>query len=89
MRCANFAVLLMHNAYRRRRPLERVGRLEAMMEQRGRQLDLLAFTRRAIQHQRLDPMLRLEVTVLLKLLLNECSAARAKVQEANDEQDNA
>jgi hypothetical protein len=60
-----------------------------MMEQRGRQLDLLAFTRRAIQHQRLDPMLRLEVTVLLKLLLNECSAARAKVQEANDEQDNA
>jgi hypothetical protein len=78
----------MHSAYRRRRPLERVGRLEAMMEQRGRQLDLLAFTRRAVQHQRLDPM-RLEVTVLLKLLLNECSAARANVQEANDEQDNA
>jgi len=59
------------------------------MEQRGRQLDLLAFTRRAIQHQRLDPMRRLEVTVLLKLLLNECSVTRAKVQEANDEQDNA
>jgi hypothetical protein len=59
-----------------------------MMEQRGRQLDLLAFTRRAVQHQRLDPM-RLEVTVLLKLLLNECSAARANVQEANDKQDNA
>jgi hypothetical protein len=78
----------MHSAYRRR-PLERVGRLEAMMEQRGRQLDLLAFTRRAVQHQRLDPMLCLEVTVLLKLLLNECSAARANVQEANDEQDNA
>jgi hypothetical protein len=60
-----------------------------MMEQRGRQLDLLVFTRSAIEHQRLDPMVRLEVTVLLKLLLSECSAGRAQMQEATDEQDNA
>jgi hypothetical protein len=56
-----------------------------MMEQRRRQLDLLVFTRSVIQHQRLDPMVRLEVATLLKLLLNECSAARTKVQEADDE----
>jgi hypothetical protein len=75
----------MHSAYRRHRRLKRVGRVEAMMEQRWRQFDLLVLTTGAIQHQRLDPMVRLEVTGLLKLLLNECSAARAKVQEADDE----
>ena len=47
-----------------------------------RQLDLLV---RACQRQRLDPMVRMEVTSLLKLLLDECSAALAKAKEAADE----
>ena len=75
----------MHSAYPCHRHLERVGRLEAVMEQRWRQLDLLVLTTGAIQHQRLGPMARLEVTGLLKILLNECSAALAKAQEADDE----
>ena len=47
------------------------------MEQHARwqQLDLLVLATSAIQHRRLDPTIRSEVTGLLKLLLNECSAA--------------
>jgi len=58
-----------------------------MMEHhaRWRQLDLLVLATSAIQRQRLDPMIRSEVADLLKLLLNECSAARAKAKEADDE----
>jgi hypothetical protein len=75
----------MHSAYPRHHRLERVGRLEAMMGQQWRQLDLLVLTTGAIQHQRLDPLVRLEVTALLKLLLDECSAALAKAKETDDE----
>ncbi|MGY4167630.1 MULTISPECIES: hypothetical protein [Bradyrhizobium] len=56
-----------------------------MMEQQLRQLDLAAVTAGTVQHQRLDPLIRLEVTSLLKLLLDECSTARAKVTEADNE----
>jgi hypothetical protein len=58
-----------------------------MMEQhaRWRQLDLVVLAKSAIQHQRLDPMVRSEVTGLLKLLLNECSTAPATAKEADDE----
>ena len=57
------------------------------MEQNAqwRQLDLLVLATSAIQRQRLDPMVRAEVTALLKLLLNEYSAALAKAKEADDE----
>ena len=57
------------------------------MEQRTqwRQLDLLELATGAVQRQRLDPIVRAEVTGLLKLLVNECSAARAKAKEAVDE----
>ena len=47
------------------------------------QLDLLVFANRETQSQRLDPMVRAEITGLLKLLLDECSAANAT--EAADE----
>ncbi len=50
-----------------------------------RQLDLLELATTAIQRQRLDPMMRVELTGLLKLLINECSAALAKAKEADDE----
>jgi len=50
-----------------------------------RQLDLLVLATSASQHQRLDPMIRAEVTGLLKLLIDECSAALAKVKETTDE----
>jgi hypothetical protein len=50
-----------------------------------RQLDLLKLATTAIQRQRLDPMMRAELTGLLKLLINECSAALAKAKEADDE----
>ena len=50
-----------------------------------RQLDLLEVASTAIQQQRLDPMMRTELTVLLKLLINECSPALAKAKEADDE----
>ena len=50
-----------------------------------RQLDLLKLATTAIQRQRLDPMMRAELTSLLKLLINECSAALAKAKEADDE----
>jgi len=51
----------------------------------GRQLDLLVLARRNTRYQRLDALARAEVTVLLKLLLDECSAALAKATEAADE----
>lgn len=50
-----------------------------------RQFDLLEFGSTAIQRQRLDPMMRTELTGLLKLLINECSAPVAKVEEADSE----
>ena len=50
-----------------------------------RQLDLLELATTAIQRQRLDPMMRMELTGLLKLLINECSAALGKAKEADDE----
>ena len=50
-----------------------------------RQLDLLGLAANAIQRQRLDPMMRTELTGLLKLLINECNAALAKAKEADDE----
>ena len=50
-----------------------------------RQLDLLEVASTAIQQQRLDPMIRTELTGLLKLLINECSATLAKAKEADDE----
>ncbi len=50
-----------------------------------RQLDLLVLATSAIQRQRLDPMVRAEVTALLKLLLNEYCAVLAKAKEAGDE----
>ena len=57
------------------------------MEQNAqwRQLDLLVLATSAIQRQRLDPMTRTEIINLLKLLLNEYSAALAKAKEADDE----
>jgi len=66
---------------------ERVGRVEAMMERHAqwRQLDLLELATTPIQRQWLDPMMRMELTGLLKLLINECSAVLAKAKEANDE----
>lgn len=48
-----------------------------------RQLDLLVLANNETQFQRLDPMVHAEVTGLLKLLLDECSAANAT--EAADE----
>jgi hypothetical protein len=48
-----------------------------------RQFDLLVLANNQTQFQRLDPMLRAEVTGLLKLLLDECRAANAT--EAADE----
>jgi hypothetical protein len=58
-----------------------------MMEQhaRWRQLDLVVLATSAIQQQRLDPMIRSQVTGLLKLLLAECSAAPAMAKEADHE----
>ena len=51
----------------------------------GRQLDLLEPATTATQRQRLDPMMRTELTGLLKLLINECNAALAKAKGADDE----
>jgi hypothetical protein len=77
----------MHIAYLHRLRRERLGGAEAMMEQntRWRQLDLLELAASAIQRQRLDPVIRAELTGLLKLLINECSAAGAKTIRADDE----
>jgi hypothetical protein len=47
-----------------------------------RQLDLLKLATTAIQRQRLDAMMRTELTGLLKLLI---SAVLAKAKEADDE----
>jgi hypothetical protein len=51
------------------------------------QLDLLVFAsgESETRCQRLDAMVRVEVTGLLKLLLDECGAAVAKAMEATDE----
>ena len=49
------------------------------------QLDLLVLATSASQRQRLDRMVRAEVTGLLKLLLEEYSAALAKAKEVADE----
>jgi hypothetical protein len=62
----------MHSAYPHRHRRERLGWAEAMMEQHA-------------QWRQLDPMIRAEVTGLLKLLIDECSAALAKAKEATDE----
>jgi hypothetical protein len=61
--------------------------VEAMMEQRAewRQLDLLVLATSAIQRQGLDPIIRAEITGLLKLLIIECSAAPTKAKGADDE----
>ena len=60
------------------------------MEQQWRQLDLMVLAGEAIRHPQFDPIVCSEVTSLLKLLLKECCAVAAKVQEANDdEQDHA
>jgi hypothetical protein len=61
--------------------------VEAMMEGNAqwRQLDLLQPATRAVQQQRLDPMIRGELTGLLKLLINECVATLAQTKEAADE----
>jgi hypothetical protein len=58
-----------------------------MMEQHARwqQLDFVVLATSAIRQQRLDPMIRSQVTGLLKLLLDECSAAPATAKEADDE----
>jgi hypothetical protein len=50
-----------------------------------RRLDLLQPATSAVQQQRLDPMLRAELTGLLKLLINQCVAALAQTKEAADE----
>jgi hypothetical protein len=61
--------------------------MEAMMDRHAqwRQLDLLKLASTAIQRQRFDPVMRSELTGLLKLLIHECSAALAKAKEADDE----
>jgi hypothetical protein len=78
---------LMHSSYLHRLRRKRLGLAEAMVKQQQhaqwRQLDLLMFANSEIRCQRLDPMVRAEVTSLLKLLLNECSAVEAT--EAADE----
>ena len=51
----------------------------------ARQLDLLVLVRRETRYQQLDAVTRAEVTGLLKLLLDECSAALAKATEAADD----
>ena len=48
-----------------------------------RQLDLLVLANSETQCRRLDPTVRAEVTGLLKLLLDDCSAGEAT--EAADE----
>lgn len=53
--------------------------------QRWQQLDLLVLHKSAIQHQRLDPVIRSEVISLLKLLLSECVATAARAKGADDE----
>jgi hypothetical protein len=59
--------------------------MEHQQHARWRQLDLLVLATSASRRQRLDPMVRAEVTGLLKLLLDECGAALTKTTEAGDE----
>ena len=77
----------MRSSYLHRLRRKRFGLAEAMVKQQQhaqwRQLDLLVFANSETQCQRLDPMVRAEVTGLLKLLLDECSASEAT--EAADE----
>ena len=56
-----------------------------MRNAQRQQLDLLELTTNAIHRHRLDPIDREEIVSLLKLLINECSAALAKAKEADDE----
>lgn len=51
-----------------------------------RQLDLLMRAANAIEHSRIPPAIRTEVTLLLKLLMGECVTAGAVLPvEAADE----
>jgi hypothetical protein len=52
---------------------------------RWRQLDLLVLANSESRCQRLEVTVRAEVTGLLKLLLDECSATLAKAKGADDE----
>ena len=52
---------------------------------RWRQLDLLVVDKSAVQCQRLEPLARLEITNLLKLLLNECVIGAASAKEPDHE----
>jgi hypothetical protein len=74
----------MHSSYLHRL---RLGFAEAMMKRQQHaqrlQLDLLVLANSETQRQRLDPMIRADVTGLLKLLLDECSTVEAT--EAADE----
>ncbi len=67
------------------RELRRLVQLVSQQHAQGRQLNLLVLARRNTRYQRLDAVARAEVTGLLKLLLDECSAALAKATEAADE----
>jgi hypothetical protein len=46
-----------------------------MQNAQRQQLDLLELTTNAIHRHRIDPIDRAEIVSLLKLLINECSAA--------------
>jgi hypothetical protein len=85
----SFAASLTRNSYLHRLRLKRLRLVEAMVKQQQHaqwgQLDLLVVANSELQCQRLDPMVRVEVTGLLKLLLNESIAALAKATEAADE----
>jgi len=77
----------MRSSYLYRLRRKRLGLAEAMVKQQQhaqwQQLDLLVLANSETQCQRLDPMVLAEVIGLLKLLLDECSAAKAT--EAADE----
>ena len=52
---------------------------------RWRQLDLLELATNAVQRQQFDPIVRAEITSLLKQLFNDCSVTLAKTRGADDE----
>jgi hypothetical protein len=56
-----------------------------MQNARRQQLDLLELTTNTIQRHRLDPIVRAQIVSLLKLPINERSAALAKAEGADDE----
>jgi hypothetical protein len=58
-----------------------------MMERRARwrQLDLLELATNAVQPQQFDPIVRAEITSLLKQLFNDCSVTLAKTRGADNE----